>query len=76
MKKQIKLSDLKVKSFVTNSAAFDAQTVKGGKNPPRSWRDNCAISDPGGSDGGSDLSIDFCSGQAPYACDTGGADCL
>ena len=76
MKKQIKLSSLEVKSFVTSSTLMDMQTIKGGKNPPRSYKGDCVISDPGGSDDGSDLSIDFCSGQAPYACGTGGTECL
>ena len=42
MKKKLNLNDLKVKSFITTSAQFDAKTVQGGR-PPVKDTDNCPV---------------------------------
>lgn len=66
MKKKLNLKDLKVESFVTSNDLNNAETVKGGRPPAKSYRGDC-IALP-------DLPVDritdnFCS--LDFACATG-----
>ncbi|MEL6558903.1 MAG: pinensin family lanthipeptide [Bacteroidota bacterium] len=71
MKKKLNLDDLKVKSFITAETLSHAETVKGGKAPPRSYRGDCLVVAEPPRDPEPGISVGWCTGNAPYNCVTG-----
>lgn len=67
MKKKLNLNELKVESFVTTHDINNAETIKGGRPPAKSYNGNCLPAEP-------DYPVDritdnFCS--LDFVCNTG-----